>query len=326
MGFPFDEEQADCILLPVPWDVTTSYTAGTSSGPENMLQASSQLDLGDHSFPDLWKKGIFMTAPDPEILEWNDRWRPEAVRVIEAWESGQTVIDSPEWRDKIEGVNAASVKLNDKIRQLALSYLNRDKKVLLIGGDHSSPLGYLKALAGKYDKIGLVQIDAHCDLRMAYEGFQYSHASIMYNILNEIPQINQLVQVGIRDWCPEEAQRIRQSGGRIKTFFAPEIHSHLFTGGNWHDQCTKMIENLPDHVYISFDIDGLDPASCPHTGTPVPGGLGYHQAVYLLELIARSGRTVIGADLCEVAGIPHEWDGNVGARLAYKMALILLSG
>lgn len=324
MGFPFDEEMADCILLPVRWDATTSYAEGTSSAPDNILGASAQLDLGDQLFPDVWKKGIFMAPGDPEIKQWNDRWRQEAACVIDAWESGVKVMDIREWRERIDGVNEASAKMNDKVRHQAQSYLNRNKKLLLIGGDHSTPLGYLKALAGQHPEFGVLQIDAHCDLRRAYEGFRYSHASIMYNILTEIPQVSQLVQVGIRDWCPEESERIRQSNGRVRTFFAGDLNRCMFEGASWHDQCQRMIENLPGHVYISFDIDGLDPSCCPMTGTPVPGGMTYQQAIYLLEMIVRSGRSVIGADLCEVAGLPHEWDGNVGARLAYKLALILL--
>ncbi len=193
---------------------------------------------------------------------------------------------------------------------------------MLIGGDHSTPYGYLKALEERYEGFGVLQIDAHCDLRESYEGFLFSHASIMYNVLSGFSQIQNLVQVGIRDWCPEEDLRIKDSDGWVKTYFMSDMQKGLFEGGTWADQCKQILADLPDKVYM--DIDGLDPVYCPNTGTPVPGGLEYYQLIYLLEEIHRSGRQIIGADLCEVAGTPHDWDGNVGARLAYKLALLLL--
>lgn len=324
MGLPFTEENAGCILLPVPWDVTTSFTEGTASAPENILESSYQLDLCDRHHPEAWKRGIFMEEADPDIPKWNGKWRKKAAKVIEAWESGEPVEQSDKWQKAIRKINRASEKLNDKVYNLCQKYLNQDKKVLLIGGDHSTPYGYLKALKERYAGFGVLQIDAHCDLRKAYEGFRYSHASIMYNIVSDFSQIYNLVQVGIRDWCPEEDQRIRDSDGRIKTYFMNDMQRSLFEGRTWADQCKQILADLPDQVYISVDIDGLDPVYCPNTGTPVPGGMEYYQLIYLLEEIHRSGRQIIGADLCEVAGTPHAWDGNVGARLAYKLALLLL--
>ncbi len=324
MGLPFSESEADCILLPVPWDVTTSYIEGTATAPDNILQASYQLDIGDRRQPDSWTKGIYMIAADEQIKRWNTDWRHQAARVIEAWESGEEVLLSDEWKEVIASVNESSRRLNARVYQLSSDILNRDKKLLLVGGDHSSPLGYLRALAEKHDDFGLIQIDAHCDLRKAYEGFEYSHASIMYNVLNELPQVGKLVQVGIRDYCPEEADRVLNSGGRIQTHFMHDMRRRMYGGETWKTQCDRILEGLPTQVYISLDIDGLDPGYCPHTGTPVPGGLEYYEVIYLLEAIQESGRQIIGADICEVAGLPHEWDGNVGARLAYKLAIILL--
>lgn len=324
MGFPFEESESECVLLPVPWDVTTSYAEGTSTAPDNILQASAQLDLGDRTFPESWKKGIYMLAPDSEIAQWNFRWRKTATQVIEAWESGEPVGTTSRWQAMIDQVNQASRQLNNKVYHLAKHYLELDKKVLLIGGDHSTPMGYIAVLSERYPEIGILQIDAHCDLRKAYEGFTHSHASIMYNVLEEISPVQKLIQVGVRDWCPEEADVILQSGGRVRTHFMADLERDLFEGRPWKEACDKILAGMPDHVYISVDIDGLDPVYCPNTGTPVPGGLTYQQLIYLLESVHRSGRQIIGADLVEVGGIPHEWDGNVGARLAYKLALILL--
>lgn len=324
MGLPFSLDESGCVMLPVPWDVTTSYGNGTATAPDNILEASYQLDLCDPCCSETWKKGIFMAGMNQEIVDKNVEWRKKAIKVIEAWESGIDVNQSQRWQEPLQLLNKASEWLNDKVYQLSRKYLDLNKKLLLIGGDHSTPYGYLRALTEWHSGFGLLQIDAHCDLRAAYEGFQYSHASIMYNQLTDFPQIKKLVQVGIRDYCPEEADRIKDSQGRIKTHFMSELHKGQFVGETWADQCKKILSDLPDRVYVSLDIDGLDQAFCPNTGTPVPDGLQYSQVVYLLEEIVRSGRTIIGADLCEVGGLPHEWDGNVGARIAYKMALLLL--
>jgi len=130
-----------------------------------------------------------------------------------------------------------------------------------------------------------------------------------------------LVQVGIRDLCEEEHQRIASSGGRIRTFFDSELAEARFAGATWGQQTLRILEALPQDVYVSFDIDGLDPTLCPHTGTKVPGGLSFQMATGLLAAVVRSGRRIVGFDLTEVvpAGDGTEWDENVAARLLYKL-------
>jgi agmatinase len=188
----------------------------------------------------------------------------------------------------------------------------------VLGGDHSSPLGLMRSLAQHYDHYSILHIDAHADLRVAYEGFEFSHASIMHNALH-IPQIDRLVQVGIRDTCPAEVAAVNESGDRVVAFYDWAIQEGRFMGKTWHSQCQEMLNLLSDTVYISFDIDGLDPALCPNTGTPVPGGLQFEEAMYLLKLVGRSGKRIIGFDLCEVSPGEDDWDGNVGARVLYRL-------
>lgn len=321
MGLPFSEEEAQCILFPVPWEVTTSYGAGTADGPLNILEASYQLDLFDPAFPDTWKKGIFMISPDPDIKNKSNHYRIQAEAVIDHLEAGKDVEAISE---KLEKINKATRILNDHIYHITSSILKKNKKILLIGGDHSTPFGYYKALAEIEGNFGILHLDAHCDLRKAYEGFRDSHASIMYNVMENIPEVEKLVQVGIRDLCPAEYQYIARHPQRIRLHHMSEIVRSRYQGKSWVDYCREIIDFLPQKVYLSFDIDVLDPALCPHTGTPVPGGLSYQKAIFLIEEVLRSGRRFIGADLVEVAGRPHEWDGNVGARIAYKIALLLL--
>ena len=172
--------------------------------------------------------------------------------------------------------------------------------------------------------FGVLHIDAHADLRRAYQGFTQSHASIMYNVMTDPLKPKKLVQIGIRDFCEEEYEFI-QSRPDIKTFFDLDLKKSLMNGVTWARLCENILSELPQKVYISFDIDGLDPSFCPNTGTPVPGGLNLDQMFYLFSKLEESGRQIVGFDVNEVStgGEPpeeaNEWDGNVGARVLYKL-------
>ncbi len=172
--------------------------------------------------------------------------------------------------------------------------------------------------------FGILQIDAHCDLRKAYEGFNYSHASIMYNVLNEVPQVKKLVQAGIRDFCQEEWDYICNSDFRVITYFDKNIKERQYEGQTWKQIADEIIQHLPEKVYISFDADGLDPKLCPNTGTPVQGGFETEQVFYLFKQILQSGRKIIGFDLNEVGVGENDWDSNVGARVLFKLCNFLV--
>jgi agmatinase len=142
----------------------------------------------------------------------------------------------------------------------------------------------------------------------------------MRNVADRIPGVGKLVQVGIRDLSEEELETIDSSNGRIEAFFDVDLKRAQRRGDSWDAIAKKIVATLPSSVYVSFDVDGLDPALCPHTGTPVPGGLQFHEATAILEEVARSGRTIVGFDLNEVSpGEDDDWDANVGARLLYKL-------
>lgn len=224
----------------------------------------------------------------------------------------------------LKEINEGSHMLNDWVQAKTQELLDKGKLVGLIGGDHSTPLGYLKALAKKYGEFGIIQIDAHCDLRKAYEDFKYSHASIMYNVLSEIPEVSKLVQVGIRDYCDEECACIQESPNRIITYFDQHIKERQFEGESWKSIVDEIVAHLPQQVYISFDIDGLDPKLCPNTGTPVNGGFETEQVLYLFKKIKASGRQFIGFDLVEVGVGESDWDSNVGARLLYRICNMMV--
>ena len=316
-GLPFNCEEADIVIVPVPWEVTVSYHSGTAKGPQAILGASPQIDYYHPDFPGLWKKGIAMDAISTHWQRESTRLRKLATDYIQALENGANPKEDPNLLGIQQEIDLAGKQLNEWVKNQTSAWLDIGKIVGLLGGDHSTPLGFMDALAAKYNSFGILQIDAHMDLRKAYEGFTYSHASIMYNAL-KFKQLQNLVQVGIRDYCEAEV-RIAESDERIQVFTGKNIQDSLMEGGRWESICMEIIEKLPENVYISFDIDGLNPALCPSTGTPVPGGLQFEQALYLIEKVAKSGRKIIGFDLVEVAPGPNEWDETIGARLLWQL-------
>ncbi|NET34021.1 MAG: agmatinase family protein [Cyanothece sp. SIO1E1] len=323
-GLPFNLEEAEIVVLPVPWEVTVSYSHGTANGPQVVLEASPQLDLYDFDHPQGWQQGIFMLEIPDAIRGQNDALKPKSAEVIKHTESAHIEnnqkVKSELVKTDLDLINQACDSLNNWVFEQSKALLDQGKKVAVLGGDHSVPLGYIQALAQKYDQFGILQIDAHADLRNAYQGFKFSHASIMHNVLASV-QVSKLVQMGVRDICRAEVDRINRSEGRIVSYYDAVLKNELYQGKAWLDICKRVVQDLPQAVYISFDVDGLDPKLCPHTGTPVPGGLELEQTFCLFREIIRSGRQIIGFDICEIGD--DEWDGNVGARILYKLCNLI---
>ena len=325
-GLPFTEEDAALVLLPVPWEVTVSYNAGTARAAEHICRASMQVDLSDADVVDGWKKGFYLRDIDKKILMKSDYLRKEAELYINYIAQGENVEDNKFMMKTLKEVNLGSIFLNNWVYEQTIELLNQGKLVGLIGGDHSTPLGFFKAIAEKFGEFGILQIDAHHDLRVGYESFKYSHASIMYNALNEIPSLTQLVQVGVRDYSDDEAKYVKESGGRVITFYDKDIKEEMYEGKLWKTIVEEIIQKLPENVFISFDIDGLDPKLCPHTGTPVQGGFEAEQIFYLFKKLLQSGRRMLGFDLNEVGISANEWDENVGARVLFKLCNLMVAG
>ena len=316
-GFPFDYDTADIIILGVPWEVTVSFHSGTAKGPQAVLDASPQLDFYDYDYPEGWKQGIYMPPVPDWIEQQNEALRSPARSIVAATEQNRSLAKS--LQSALSQVNEGCDRLNQWLLSQTRQALNDGKKVGVLGGDHSVPLGALQALAERYSDFGILHIDAHCDLRDAYQGFQFSHASIMRNAI-ALPQISKLVQVGIRDVSHKEIEFAEASNGRIVVHHDTALKRSRYKGIPWQTLCAKIVSDLPPRVYVSFDIDGLDPKLCPTTGTPVPGGLDLDEAFCLLREVA-DRRDIIGFDLCEVG--PDEWDGNVGARIIYKLCNLM---
>jgi agmatinase len=325
-GLPTSEENAKLILLPIPWEVTVSYRNGTARGPEKIVEASYQIDLCDADAPNFWKQGYFMPELDKALVKKNDFLRHCAELIISNLSEGGATCDNIQLQKKLEEINKGCAELKDWVYKQAMDLYAKGKYVALVGGDHSTPLGLMKAAADTYGEFGILQIDAHADLRNAYEGFTYSHASIMYNVLQEIPNMTKLVQVGVRDFCDEEYDMIN-SNDRIKTYFDHDIKERQYEGETWKLICDDIISNLPQQVYISFDIDGLDPKLCKNTGTPVQGGFEAEQIQYLFRKVVESGRRIIAFDLNEVScgeDTQDSIDASIGARILYRMCNLFM--
>jgi agmatinase len=325
-GLPFNEKESQVVFLPIPWDVTTSYQAGTAKGPGAILKASEQIDFFDLDFVDAYKTGLFMKKESAKIKKLNSVGRLLAKKIIDADDAAMK-------KNKILQKNLAKVNticegLNQFVYDETKALLLKNKISVVVGGDHATPFGAIKAYAEKYPNLGILHFDAHSDTRMAYMGFINSHASIMYNVMEKIPAVSKLVQVGIRDFCEQEYTYTRDHQ-KIEMYFDQTLARRVRSGVTFQKIAKEIISHLPEHIYISFDIDGLDPRFCPNTGTPVPGGLDYQDVLMILNELVQSGKKLVGFDLVEVAPHPkdksNEWDANVGMRLLYKMTATSLA-
>ena len=304
-GLNTSREDARVVLVPVPFAATVSYGGGAENGPEAILRASHQVDLYDWHFGRIYEGGIHMLAADPEIAAAHEPAR----HAVQSGVHGDAVV---------RAANAAGDLVNASLAATVAPLLDEGRIVGVIGGDHSIPFAAIAAVAER-EPIGILHIDAHADLRDAYEGFRWSHASIMHNVLASCPGVQRLVQVGIRDYSEGELRAIHASDGRVVTHFDAEWHRRRFAGATFDQLIGEAFEALPERVWISFDIDGLDPSLCPNTGTPVPGGLLFAEVSHMLAQLVTTGRRLVGFDLVEVSPGADEWDANVGARMLYKL-------
>lgn len=334
-GLPYSFEESKLIYIPVPWEATTSYGGGTVFGPQAILDASLQMDLFDLDVLKPYEQGLHALELDPNLSAIN----AEAKKLSQPIKDVQGNLEEhPELKKNLDLVNRASDQINSWVKTQTLHVLKTGKIPGLIGGDHSIPFGAFQAAAESIGDFGILHFDAHSDTRNAYMGFKHSHASIMNNAATQIPQIKKIVQVGIRDFCEDEVIFTRAQGKKFEIFYDLHVQNEKQKGTPFISIAETIIKNLPDKVWVSFDIDGLDPRYCPHTGTPVPGGLDFSEAVAIIRLLAKSGRKIVGFDVVEVApplkadGTPaeriqayDEWDANVGMRLIYKISALALA-
>lgn len=261
-------EDARFRVIPVPLERTVSYGSGTAKGPEAIIAASNELErITGHSEPCV--DGIFT---EPEV-----------------------------------DCDASLPEIMERLAKRTEAAVRAGKVPVTLGGEHSLSFGAVVGVARALDEpIGIVQIDAHADLRNAYQGEKHSHASVMHLLAEEgIP----LAQFGVRAFSTEEAK----SRLRNRVF---HVDAEELVTGNIH--AVDLPADFPKLVYVSFDVDGLDPSQMPATGTPVPGGLGYYQALRLVEH-ALNGRRCVGFDVVELAPDGNAaWDFTA-AQIVYRL-------
>lgn len=318
-GFPVSLEESNIAIIPIPWDLTASYRKGTSRAPQMILDASTQLDFYHPYCKEAHEIKVHMTDVSEDMQRINEEMNPASIEYMAFLEEGGELDKDSKQTLFLEAANEAHANITQALYAKSLELLEANKTPAVLGGEHSVPLGLLMALGEKYGSFGVLQIDAHADLRDRYEGFEQSHASIFHNVLDRVKQVEKLVQIGVRDVSAPEVDRIEKDD-KIAAFFDWELKEERYKGVTWKDQVSKIISHLPSNIYISFDIDGLDPSLCPNTGTPVPGGFTLEEIRFLFKQITDSSREIIGFDLCEV-GSSDEWDANVGARALWELVV-----
>lgn len=275
LGLPPEEtppfRDAPVVVLPVPYEATVSYMGGTRFGPQALLTASRYVELYDHEL-------------DFEPYRIGVHTLPELV---------------------LSGAGPETAL--DELRRAAAELLAADKFVIMVGGEHSLSAPPIREHAARLggERLTVLQLDAHADLRDSYEGTPLSHACVMRRVLDEVT----LVPVGIRSLTADERDLMRQRG--VPAVFAHEMH-----GTGWVE---RVLQHLGDTVYVTVDVDFFDPGVMPATGTPEPGGAGWFAALDLLERVFAS-RRVVGCDVVELAPLPGVAAPNVlAAKLVYKL-------
>ena len=305
-------------IIPVPWEATLSPPSGTFETPENIIRSSTQVSVCDINKPNSWKVGISMVELPNEWAMLSKQLQSVVTGYVNSLEINAKSVYSTK-SITLKKINEYCYDLKEQIKNTAKAILKKGKIAAVLGGDNSTSLGLIEALSETTTEFGILQFDAHANLLKNYQGFEYSYASVMHNAVN-IPQVTKLVQVATRSMHHEELEIINVSKSLIETFFDEHIKNEQFKGVKWEDIANKIIESLPHKVYISFDIDALDSKLCPGTAFPVPGGLDYYQAIYIIKTLVKSGREIIGFDLCQVANNESsDWDYIVASKLLFDL-------
>ena len=324
-GIPLEPEEAALVLISAPWDLSLKVRNGSSFAPDAIIEASRSVDFFEPMAPDSWRKGIATVPIDYTIQDMSHRLRSDAERIVKVHEKqGGTTFDNLVYERSLRRVNEGFQALNDNIYKQSKMWLDEDKIVGLVGGDQSTAYGHIRAVAEHHGSLGVLHIDSSCNLKSCHQGFEFSHASVMHNILRDVPRVERLVGVGVRAFSPEEWQRA-ESDPRVKLFTGQSIWSRHFEGVLWSTICNEIVESLPQNVYVSLDVNGLTVECSPHNGMVVAGGVRFPEVIYLLGKIVDSGRKIVGFDLSEVVpDMDDKTDAAIASRLLYNICSMAL--
>lgn len=310
--FPYKEEDSKLIIIPVPFAATVSDWDWAEEWPEIVKNQSSLLDFYNDRFPDWYKEWVFMWKISDEIKNLSRETRKIVIKIISHLENIEEICDE-ELIKLTNEVNIASTIMTKFVKNEAKRILELDKIPIVLGWDHSTPLWLIQALWEKYEKFHIIHIDAHADLRHEnwepwYEGFTQSHASIMANVLKTVPSVTHITQIWIRDFSEDEVN-VAEKSKKVTIYTNNTLKDAESNWINWDKICNKILTSIPNEqkeIYISFDIDWLEPSLCPDTWTPVPWWLTYDQIRLLLEKLVEVWKKIIGFDLVEVSN----WNNN----------------
>lgn len=324
-GISLEPEASALVLLSAPWDATSSLYAGSSYAPDAIIEMSRFVDFYEPLAPNSWRKGIATIPIDYSIQDLSHRLHPDTERLTKLHdEFGISVIDNLMYDRRLKRVNEGSVEINNMLFQQTQQWLDKGKIVGVIGGDQSISYSAIKAMGYKYEHFGVIRIGSKCDMHEAYQGFDFSHASTMYNVMRDVPQLEQLALVGVQEFSPIEWERA-SSNARVKLFTAQDIWTQQFEGRTWAEQVDDIIATMPENVYIALNISGLVCECSPRKGRISNGGLSLFQFVYLINRVVASGRRIVGFDLTDVTpGVENKRDILVVARLLFKMCSVAL--
>lgn len=320
-GLPHNAEQAKMHVIQIESAITVSGSEGAELGPVGLLEGSAQIELYNRMYPrSAYIPGMYLLPSEPLIIENHTEGREAFRALLEIYDKGDSISDDEnEIAILLKKIDDCSVVLNNWVIKMTQEALRDGKIPAFLGGCHGSMYGGIKASAEYHEEETLFQFDAHKDLRKAFEGAQFSHASIMYNILENVPQIKKLISVGIRSYGLDETDYVDSHPDRIKIFYDSDLRKILDEGKSWSEYLVPMmVERIETKkVHLTFDIDVFDPSLCPSTGTPVPGGLSMWQAKTLINEIARK-KEIVSFDLNEV--VPKtRVDMLTGAEIWYHL-------
>ena len=314
---------APIVLVSAPWAVTSAAGQGAAYTPDAIIDASTAVSLYDIVSNTSIEGKVATAEVDYDLQESSLQLGGDAAKVVAHIEDGG-VLSGDYFARKVVRINLGFRDMHRSVGKRVFRYANKGKIVGIVGGDHSVTFGAVRSISSVHPQMGVLFIDAHSDLRPSGKIFDYSHLSVARNIVDEIPAVSKLVQVGVRDMSLEEVE-FAQNHPKVTMFCHEKLTAERFSGRSWGEVCDDVVSQLPEKVYISFDIDALSPECCPHTKRPVAGGMTFDEAVCLINRVAESGREIVGFDLTEIVPVMESGvDAAVGARMLVKLCAAAL--